>query len=250
MSEAGTDAPQGDDSPRTRTLSPMWRVVLTGWTLLSIAMCFNQQFTLRFFMDVTLLDTEYYWALVGLLLPLAFIIYPARRGRHADHVPLYDVALFVLATAITVVLIATSRRSALEGWEYSAHMVAPGWVMAAAVMMWLLVLEALRRAGGFVLFAIMAVFSAFPLFSGLMPAPLTSPSVELLETASYHIFSRESVLGIPMRAFAELVIGFLVFGTALQYTGAGAFFIDFAFALCGHMRGGAAKVAKIGRAHV
>jgi TRAP transporter 4TM/12TM fusion protein len=46
-----------------------------------------------------------------------------------------------------------------------------------------------------------------------------------------------------MRAFAELVIGFLIFGTALQYTGAGAFFINFAFALCGHLRGGAAKVA-------
>jgi TRAP transporter 4TM/12TM fusion protein len=57
------------------------------------------------------------------------------------------------------------------------------------------------------------------------------------------VFSRESVLGIPMRAFAELVIGFLVFGTALQYSGAGRFFIDFAFALCGHYRGGAAKVA-------
>jgi len=243
MSEAGTDAPEGDDQPRTRRLSPMWRTVLVVWTVLSILMCFNQQFTLRFFIDLTLLDTEYYWALVGMLLPLAFIIYPVRPGLHADHVPLYDIALFLLTTAITVVLISTARESALAGWEYSAHMVAPGWVMACAVAMWLLVLEALRRAGGFVLFAIMAVFSAFPLFSGMMPPPLTSPSVELMETAAYHIFSRESVLGIPMRAFAELVIGFLVFGTALQYTGAGAFFIDFAFALCGHLRGGAAKVA-------
>ncbi|MCC6720236.1 MAG: TRAP transporter fused permease subunit [Acetobacteraceae bacterium] len=243
MSEAGIDAPEGDDQPRSRQLSLPWRVVLIVWTVLSMALCFNQQFTLRFFIDLTLLDTEYYWALVGILLPLAFIIYPAKRGLHADRVPFYDVALFLLTTGITVALVATARRSALEGWEYSAHMVAPGWVVAAAVMMWLLALEALRRAGGFVLFAIMAVFSAFPLFSGMMPPPLTSPSVELLETASYHIFSRESVLGIPMRAFAELVIGFLVFGTALQYTGAGAFFINFAFALCGHLRGGAAKVA-------
>ena len=36
-----------------------------------------------------------------------------------------------------------------------------------------------------------------------MPAPLTATSVSLLDTASYHVFSRESVLGIPMRAFAE-----------------------------------------------
>jgi len=52
----------------------------------------------------------------------------------------------------------------------------------------------------------------------------------------------ESLLGIPLQAFAEVVIGFLVFGTALMMTGAGRFFINIAFALCGTFRGGAAKV--------
>ena len=45
-----------------------------------------------------------------------------------------------------------------------------------------------------------------------------------------------------MQAFAETVIGFLVFGTALMMTGAGKFFINLSFALCGTFRGGAAKV--------
>jgi TRAP-type uncharacterized transport system fused permease subunit len=36
--------------------------------------------------------------------------------------------------------------------------------------------------------------------------------------------------------------GFLVFGTALMMTGAGKFFINLSFALCGTFRGGAAKV--------
>ncbi len=101
MSEAGTDAPIGDDAPRARQLTLPWRVMMITWTVLSMALCFNQQFTLRFFMDLTLLDTEYYWALVGLLMPLAFIIYPAKPGMHADHVPLYDIALFLLTTTIT-----------------------------------------------------------------------------------------------------------------------------------------------------
>jgi TRAP transporter 4TM/12TM fusion protein len=56
------------------------------------------------------------------------------------------------------------------------------------------------------------------------------------------MLSVESVLGIPLQAFAEVVIGFLVFGTALMMTGAGRFFINLAFALCGTFRGGAAKV--------
>ena len=46
-----------------------------------------------------------------------------------------------------------------------------------------------------------------------------------------------------MNAFANLVVGFLVFGVALQYTGGGAFFLNLAFALLGKRRGGPAKVA-------
>ncbi len=248
MSEAGAaeaGGPATDDAKdaRTRRLSPGWRALLLAWTAAVIALCLNQQFTLRFLADVTLLDTEYFWILIALLLPLAFIVYPAHPQADPRRVPWYDVALFAACTALAVGYAWTARESAASGWEYAATSVAPGWAVWSTVLMWVLVLEALRRAGGWVLLGIMAVFSLFPIFSGWMPPPLSAPSVGLLDTATYHVFSRESVLGIPMRAFAELVIGFLVFGTALQYTGAGTFFIDFAFALCGRYRGGAAKVA-------
>lgn len=236
------EAPVGGPA-RTRRLAPGWQALLLAWTVAVIGLCLNQQFGLRFFADLTLLDTEYFWLLLALLLPLVFVVYPARAGRTLDHVPLYDVLLFLLGTGLAALWAWTARESAASGWEYSAPDVAPRWVPWAAVLTWVLVLEGLRRAGGLALVIIMGVFSLFPLFAGSMPPPLKASSVSLLEAASYHVFSRESVLGIPMRAFADLVIGFLVFGTALQYTGAGRFFIDFAFALCGHFRGGAAKVA-------
>src|SRR3990167_2966293 len=243
MSEQSVDDTPGSEGSRTRHLSTFWRCILLSWTVVSILLCFNQQFTLRFFVGLTLLDTEYYWGLILVLLPLAFIIYPLKPGLHQDHVPLYDILLFLLTSALAVVFVWTARVSAAEGWEYSAPSVAGDWAVWSAIAMWALVLEALRRAGCWVLFFIMGFFSLFPLFAASMPAPLTASSVSLYDAASYHIFSRESVLGIPMRAFAELVIGFLVFGTALQYSGAGAFFINLAFALCGTYRGGAAKVA-------
>ena len=190
-----------------------------------------------------MLDTEYFWALLALLFPLAFVIYPARKGAPMDKVPWYDVLLFLTATGLALLWGYTARDSAAGGWEYAATGLLPPAMLWAAVLTWVMVLEALRRSGGTALLIIMGTFSLFPLFSGVMPAPLNAPSVSLLDAASFHVFSRESILGIPMRAFAELVIGFLVFGTALQYTGAGTFFINFAFGLCGHYRGGAAKVA-------
>ena len=231
------------EAPGRRRLSGLWRGLLLVWATVSLLLCFNQQFTLRFFVGFTMLDTEYYWALVGILVPLAFIIYPARPGRHLDHVPAYDVALFLVASALCVAMVLVARDSAASGWEYSAATAAPKWTMWSAVALWVLMLEALRRAGGTALFIIMTAFSLYPLFANFVPAPLNSSAVSLLDTAAFHIFSRESVLGVPMRAFAELVIGFLVFGTALQFTGAGTFFIDFAFTVCGRYRGGAAKVA-------
>jgi TRAP transporter 4TM/12TM fusion protein len=240
---APADQEAGDGSVRTRRLTRGWQWLLMGWSIVAMALCFNQQFTLRFFAGVTLLDTEYFWGLLAVLLPLAFVVYPMRNGRDLDHVPWYDALLFLLSTALGLLWAWTARDSAANGWEYSAPSVVAPWMMWSAVLTWALVLEALRRAGGLALLIIMGVFSLFPLFSGSMPAPLNAPSVTLFDAAAYHVFSRESILGIPMRAFAELVIGFLVFGTALQYTGAGRFFINFAFALCGHYRGGAAKVS-------
>ncbi len=72
--------------------------------------------------------------------------------------------------------------------------------------------------------------------------PLRGNQSTLDQAVAYHVLSNESLLGIPVQAFAETVIGFLVFGTALMMTGAGKFFINLAFALCGTFRGGAAKV--------
>lgn len=243
MTEAFAEEPSESDAPGRRRLSALWRGLLLVWATASLALCFNQQFTLRFFIDFTMLDTEYYWTLIATLIPLAFIIYPVKPGLHVDHVPFYDVILFLMTSALSLSMVLTARDSAASGWEYSAATVAPWWAMTSAVALWVLMLEALRRAGGTALFIIMTLFSLYPLFAGVVPAPLNSSSVSLLDTAAFHIFSRESVLGVPMRAFAELVIGFLVFGTALQFTGAGTFFIDFAFTLCGRYRGGAAKVA-------
>lgn len=239
MSETSVETTADSGPARTRRLGGLWYGLLLAWTVLVVLLCFNQQFGIRFFVDFTLLNTEYYWGLIALLLPLAFIVFPVLPGRDVDGVPWYDALLFAATTALAVLFISTARESAASGWEF----LAPRNMTWAAIGMWVLALEALRRAGGLVLTCVIAVFSVFPIFAGVMPPPLSAPSVSVFDTAAYHIFSTESILGIPMRAFAELVIGFLVFGTALQYTGAGSFFINFAFALCGRYRGGAAKVA-------
>ena len=104
-------------------------------------------------------------------------------------------------------------------------------------------MEALRRTGGWSLLLSVLPFTVYPLFADakwLGPFRGTESTLDL--AISYHVLSGESLLGIPVQAFADTVIGFLVFGTALMMTGAGKFFINISFAACGTFRGGAAKV--------
>jgi TRAP transporter 4TM/12TM fusion protein len=105
-------------------------------------------------------------------------------------------------------------------------------------------MEGLRRTGGLSLLFSVLPFTVYPLFAdSSWLGPLRGQQSTVEQATSYHVLSNESVLGIPIQAFADVVIGFLVFGIALMLTGAGKFFINLAFALCGTFRGGAAKVA-------
>jgi TRAP transporter 4TM/12TM fusion protein len=226
---------------RVRKLTGFWRWLLIVATAATIFLCVNQQFTLRFFVGYTQLNTEYFYVLILCMLPFTFLIFPATGSAPLERVPWYDVALF-LATVVTSAYLMTSVRKAAElGWEYSG---APMPVVVAGIALWILLMEALRRTGGWSLLLSVLPFTVYPLFADAQwLGPLRGQQSTLEQAAAYHTLSNESVLGIPLQAFADTVIGFLVFGTALMMTGAGKFFINLAFALCGTFRGGAAKVA-------
>jgi TRAP transporter 4TM/12TM fusion protein len=116
-------------------------------------------------------------------------------------------------------------------------------VNAAGLVLWIILMEGLRRTGGWSLVLSVLPFTVYPMFAEWRwLGPLRGTQATPEQAIAYHMLSVESVLGIPIQAFAETVIGFLVFGTALMMTGAGRFFINLAFALCGTFRGGAAKV--------
>jgi len=177
------------------------------------------------------LETHYYFALLGILLPLVYLVFP--RWLPLD-------ALLAAAVVTCCAYFFGHAEDIVDlGWEFGAPPTAT-WLAAA---LWGLLLEAVRRAGGWALFVITLTFSLMPLVADRLPEPFAGLPADFSQTAAYHVLSIESIFGLPFRAFAELVIGFVVFGLALQHTGGGKFFLDLAFGLLGHVRGGAAKVA-------
>ena len=177
------------------------------------------------------IETQYYYLLLMLLLPFTFFLYPTKKT--------VDWVLAISSSLMLVGLIFTAEESLDNAWEFGA----PQWITYICLALWFLILEALRRSAGLVLCVIAAFFSCLPLFTHWLPGPLNGLSSSWYETASYHLLSIESVFGLPFRAFANLVIGFILFGVVLQKTGGGQFFLDLAFSLMGRQRGGPAKVA-------
>jgi len=223
-----------------RVLPPAWRWLLVGAAALTIFLCINQQFVLRFFVGFTPLNTEYYYALVLVMLPFVFVIFPGGERSPLERVPWTDVALFLATIAASLVLMVNIRKAAELGWEFGG---APQHIVWTGYLMWALLMEGLRRTGGWGLVLSVAPFTFYPLFAdSAWLGPFKGTQSTPAQASAYHMLSVESLLGIPLQAFAETVIGFLVFGTALMLTGAGKFFINLAFALCGTFRGGAAKV--------
>ena len=224
---------------RYRKLSPPLRACLVlgsvGSVLLSAYVIFGFGNVLKTYVP---LETEYFYVMLALLLPLSFILYPLTRSARS-HLPWYDAILAAAAFLIPAYFAYKGDAILNEGWEYTA----PLHAKVLAFVLWAVVLEALRRAGGNAIFVICLLVSIYPIVAHVAPGFLKGQAVQAQVTAGFHMFGTESMLGIPMTAFANLVVGFLVFGVALQYTGGGAFFLNLAFALLGKRRGGPAKVA-------
>lgn len=222
-----------------RTPTPLEQVVIVlgavGSVFLSAYTIFGLGPILGWYVP---LETQYFYAMIGLLIPLVFLLFPMYPAAR-DRTRWYDIVLALIACFIPFYFAYKGDQMLNEGWEYNA----PLQAKIMAFMMWAIILEALRRAGGSAIFWICLVVSVYPIFSEYAPGILRGQAIAPDVTAGFHIFSTESILGIPMNAFANLVIGFLVFGIALQMTGGGAFFLNLAFALLGRHRGGPAKVA-------
>ena len=136
------NAPQDAEVTRVRSLSGAWRWLLIASAALTIFLCVNQQFTLKFFVGFTPLNTEYYYALILITLPFVFVVFPASERAPIDRVPWYDLLLFVLTALVSMYFIANIRKAAELGWEFGG---APETLVWLGFLMWGLLMEGLRR---------------------------------------------------------------------------------------------------------
>lgn len=219
---------------------PAERVAIAVLTAAGLLLALNQAFFWNLG-GVALLRNQHLYLILGCFLPTLFLITPGAE-RHRSKVPLYDHVLAAVALGISLYFAWNGQNILTFGWDYNA----PPLALASAFGLWVLVLEALRRTTGTIVMLIALVFSLYPLVAADIPVfVLQGIPFDLVEAAQMHSIGGSSILGLPLQATAQLLIGFLLFGVVLQHTGAADFFHDLALSLFGRYRGGSAKVAVV-----
>jgi len=172
--------------------------------------------------------TEFRSLFLLFVLVLSFLIYPvlpSSAGR--DRVQWIDWLLVTLSAAALVYLIShvedvktrATRPLDIELWL--------GIGLVACI------LEATRRTTGWVLPAITLVFLAYAYFGPYMPEPLDHRGYSISRIIGQNYLTLEGIFSAPLDVASTFIVLFTIYGAVLARSGAGAFFINWAFALFG-----------------
>ncbi|MBO1265824.1 TRAP transporter permease [Proteiniclasticum sp. SCR006] len=107
----------------------------------------------------------------------------------------------------------------------------------------LLALEIARRAIGNILPIISVLFLIYALFGNNLPGVFKTVKFSVSRLAPYLFTSSDGLYGQTLYVSAQFIFLFVLFGTILDMTGAGEFFVNIAFALTGKVKGGPAQAA-------
>jgi TRAP transporter 4TM/12TM fusion protein len=115
----------------------------------------------------------------------------------------------------------------------------------------LLVLEATRRTLGLFLAILVSLFIVYARYGYMIPRGSIVGALSIPPTAWDSIvrdlwFNTEAgIFGVPVTVSVRFIYIFILFGAFLEMSGAGKWFIDFAYSLTGTRRGGPAKASVV-----
>jgi len=163
-------------------------------------------------------------------------------GSPKDHIPPWEWALALVgAFAALYLYLFYSSIADRVGAPITQDFV-------VAVVGILLLLEATRRSLGPALMIVASVFLAYTFLGPNMPSIIAHKGNSLSEVVNHQWITTEGVFGIALGVSTSFVFLFVLFGSLLDRAGAGNYFIQVAFSMMGHMRGGPAKAAVVSSA--
>ncbi len=174
---------------------------------------------------------------LGFVIVLAFWLYPASDKGDKHSLPILDIVLGLVFLGIAAYFIVNYE--GLMGRSGAFNQID---LIVAAIGI-VLVLEACRRVVGWPIVIIAISFILYAYFGASMPGFLMHRGYSIQRIISHLFYTTEGIIGMPLGVCATFVFLFILFGSFLEKTGIGQFFIDVANSLAGWAAGGPAKVA-------
>ncbi len=178
---------------------------------------------------------------VGLSLFLGFIKYPAckKDATKVNCIPWYDIILAVLSLAVYLYPVIKQNQIIYQGGDITKFQVVIGIVAI------LLLIEMCRRATGIPLIVVASVFIIYATIWLFNNNPKT-----VVDNLIFNLFYNLNcgIMSTPISVCSTFVVIFIIFGSFLEKTNIGGFFIDLANSVVGTASGGPAKVAVVSSA--
>ncbi len=178
---------------------------------------------------------------VGLTLFIGYLKFPAckKHAQRVNYIPWYDLLLAVLSLAVYLYYPLNQGKvistGGIIGWD----------LIIIGIVGILLLAEVCRRAVGVPLLIVVGAFVAYTIYVLLTRNPSTVP-MRLIWDLFYNLDN--GVFASPIAVCSGFIVIFIVFGSFLEKTGIGTFFVDLANSIAGSSAGGPAKVAVISSA--
>lgn len=184
--------------------------------------------------------TEQFLALVlGLSLALIFLI-----KRRSEKTAMATDSFSVLDGLLSITGLILSIYIAIAYPSLVGRAMSLPWdALIVGILLFVLVLEGLRRAVGWTLVIVVLVIVGYGMIGHLVPGALQTREVTPARLAVYLAFDPNGLLGLTLNVAATVVVAFVFFGQLLLRSGGADFFNDIAMATMGHKRGGAAKIS-------
>ena len=234
-SDTGARAPTGAISMKV-----LWGVPLV-WSLFQLWIASPLPFVLGLGVWN---DTETRAIHLGFAVFLAFTAYPTLKSSPRTYIPIQDwVLAFVAAAAASYFFIDYASISSRTGAPNTTDLVVAGIGIVT-------LMEAARRSLGFPLMGVAVFFLAYVFFGSaeFLPEVVRWKGASFEKTMSHMWLTTEGVFGVALGVSSGFVFLFVLFGALLNQAGAGNYFVQIAFSLLGHMRGGPAKAAVVSSA--
>lgn len=170
---------------------------------------------------------------------LGFLLFPATKKSKKDRVSILDIVFAILVVIVFGYLFVFVTEIANKGGNLNTIDLIFG---SLAI---LITLEITRRVVGPELPIVAILFLLYAKFGPYLPGALGHRGYSFERIISHMYLTLEGILGIPIGVSATYVFLFILFGSFLDKTGVGKFFIDLAYSLTGHTKSGPAMTAVV-----